>query len=129
MLLSRLLERIELLSPCPAAEVTGVTGDSKAVSPGDVFVCMAGARFDGHDFAAAAAAAGAAAVVAEKDTGLPNQVLVRNSRDRIKVRHVQFGIANGLGVNGPRLRSDRLAKGLGIPRVHELTVLPSFGSV
>lgn len=79
MLLSQLLERVTLLSPCPAAEVAGITADSKAVSPGDVFVCITGARFDGHDFAAAAVAAGAVAVVAERDTGLPGQVLVRDS--------------------------------------------------
>lgn len=80
MLLSQLLERVELLSPCPVADVAGITGDSRAVSPGYVFVCIAGVRVDGHAYAAAASAAGAAAVVAEKDTGLPNQVLVRDSR-------------------------------------------------
>lgn len=80
MLLSQLLERVELLSPCPPAEVAGITGDSRKVSTGDVFVCMPGVRVDGHAYARAAAAAGAAAIVAERDTGLPNQVLVRDSR-------------------------------------------------
>jgi len=79
LLLSQLLERVECLAPCPAAEVTGITGDSRKVSPGDVFVCISGAKTDGHAYAAAAVAAGAVAVVAERDTGLPGQVLVRDS--------------------------------------------------
>lgn len=44
----------------------GVTTDSRAVSPGSLFVAIRGERFDGHDFVAAARAAGAAgALVAE----------------------------------------------------------------
>ena len=49
--------------------VRGVRHDSRAVEPGDLFVCVPGHRLDGHDFAAAAAAAGAAALVAERGRG------------------------------------------------------------
>ena len=44
--------------------VTGVANDSRKVKPGDLYVCIEGAKSDGHDFAKAAADAGAAAVVA-----------------------------------------------------------------
>jgi UDP-N-acetylmuramoyl-L-alanyl-D-glutamate--2,6-diaminopimelate ligase len=49
-----------------AIEVRGITADSRAVKPGDVFVAMAGIKTDGSAFAAQAAAAGAAAIVGEK---------------------------------------------------------------
>ena len=49
--------------------VPAVRLDSRAVEPGDVFVCIPGQRADGHDFAAAAVAAGAVAVVAELGRG------------------------------------------------------------
>ena len=52
-------------------EITGVCYDSRKVTPGCLFVCMEGANFDGHDFAAGAVEQGAAAVVVSRDvTGL-----------------------------------------------------------
>ncbi|HEY1048346.1 MAG TPA: Mur ligase family protein, partial [Prosthecobacter sp.] len=50
----------------PALEVTRVTTDSRKVSPGDVFVALAGDRFDAHDFIPQVMAAGAAAVVVSR---------------------------------------------------------------
>ncbi len=44
--------------------------DSRAVTPGALFVALQGERADGHDFAATAAAAGAAAVLVSADLGL-----------------------------------------------------------
>ncbi|MEQ1943032.1 UDP-N-acetylmuramoyl-L-alanyl-D-glutamate--2,6-diaminopimelate ligase [Mesorhizobium sp. VNQ89] len=49
-----------------AAEVTGVTSDSRKVAPGVVFVAVPGAKADGASYAADAAARGAAAIVAAK---------------------------------------------------------------
>ena len=46
--------------------VNAVRLDSRAVQPGDLFVCIPGQHFDGHDFAGAAVAAGAAALVVER---------------------------------------------------------------
>ena len=66
----------------PAAVITGVVRDNREVRPGDLFVCIPGARVDGHDFAPAAFAAGAAAVLAQKplpETGGP-VILVENTR-------------------------------------------------
>lgn len=57
-------------------EITGISCDSRSVKPGYAFVCIKGTKSDGHAFAAAAQAAGAAVIVAERDTGLENQLLV-----------------------------------------------------
>ncbi|MFC4030348.1 UDP-N-acetylmuramoyl-L-alanyl-D-glutamate--2,6-diaminopimelate ligase [Streptomyces polygonati] len=58
--------------------VTGITHDSRAVRPGDLYAALPGARFHGADFAAQAAEAGAAAVLTDPAgaeraaaTGLP----------------------------------------------------------
>ncbi|SHM35607.1 UDP-N-acetylmuramoyl-L-alanyl-D-glutamate--2,6-diaminopimelate ligase [Cryptosporangium aurantiacum] len=59
-------------------EVTGVTHDSSAIRPGDLFAGLPGARTHGARFAARAAEAGAAAVLTDaagadlaRDAGLP----------------------------------------------------------
>lgn len=46
--------------------VATVTTDSRTIQGGDVFVALAGDRFDGHDFIPQAAQAGAAAVIASR---------------------------------------------------------------
>ena len=52
----------------PAAAVTRVCTDTRALSPGDLFVGLRGETFDGDSYAVAAAAAGAAAVVVREET-------------------------------------------------------------
>jgi UDP-N-acetylmuramoyl-L-alanyl-D-glutamate--2,6-diaminopimelate ligase len=61
--------------------VEGITMDSRAVHPGDVFCAVRGAVADGHDHAAAAVAAGAVALLVERvvDLAVP-QVVVDDSR-------------------------------------------------
>ncbi len=49
--------------------VTAVTLDSRAVTPGALFVAVAGERVDGHDFLDAAAAAGAVAALTTRPGG------------------------------------------------------------
>ena len=52
--------------------ITGtVEFDSRAVTPGGLFLALPGARADGHDHAAAAVAAGAVAVLAARPVGVP----------------------------------------------------------
>ena len=66
--------RLDGITLQQAAElhVTGtVEFDSRAVTPGGLFLALPGARTDGHDFAAAAVAAGAAAVLAARPVGVP----------------------------------------------------------
>ncbi|CAL9396375.1 UDP-N-acetylmuramoyl-tripeptide--D-alanyl-D-alanine ligase [Streptomyces sp. enrichment culture] len=58
--------------PDPESTVTGpVVKDSREVRPGALFVAFAGARVDGHDFAARAVADGATAVLAARPVGVP----------------------------------------------------------
>jgi UDP-N-acetylmuramoyl-tripeptide--D-alanyl-D-alanine ligase len=55
-----------------AIRVTGtVEFDSRAVTPGGLFLALPGARSDGHDFAAAAVGSGAVAVLAARPVGVP----------------------------------------------------------
>ncbi len=72
------------------AEVTLVTEDSRRVSAGSVFVCVKGARFDGHDKALEAAENGAVLIVAERDTGAPNQLIVNDSREAFSLLSMSF---------------------------------------
>ncbi|MFJ7166018.1 UDP-N-acetylmuramoyl-L-alanyl-D-glutamate--2,6-diaminopimelate ligase [Streptomyces globosus] len=72
-----------LLDPGAPAEpsgpqITGITHDSRAVRPGDLYAALPGARLHGADFAAQAAALGAAAILTDPAgaeraaaTGLP----------------------------------------------------------
>jgi UDP-N-acetylmuramoyl-L-alanyl-D-glutamate--2,6-diaminopimelate ligase len=57
------------------SEVRAVQFDSRDVQPGDLFVCVVGARADGHDFASAAVDAGAVALVAQQGRGEPLRAL------------------------------------------------------
>ncbi|MCP9208404.1 UDP-N-acetylmuramoyl-L-alanyl-D-glutamate--2,6-diaminopimelate ligase [Streptomyces cucumeris] len=75
-------------APAEAA-VTGITHDSRAVRPGDVYAALSGARLHGADFAAQAADLGAAAVLTDPAgaeraaaTGLP-VLVVDNPRGRM----------------------------------------------
>jgi UDP-N-acetylmuramoyl-L-alanyl-D-glutamate--2,6-diaminopimelate ligase len=58
-----------------ALGVRGVTADSRAVRPGDVFVAVPGANQDGRAFIADAARRGAVAVLAPEGTTMPDGVL------------------------------------------------------
>lgn len=60
---------------------TGVSIDSRSLQPGDLYIAIAGDRFDGHDFAPQAALAGASAVLGENAmaVALP-QMQVADSR-------------------------------------------------
>lgn len=57
-------------------EISGVTCDSREVKSGYAFICICGALSDGHSYAAAAKEQGAAVIIAERDTGLENQIIV-----------------------------------------------------
>lgn len=56
--------------------------DSRAVTPGGLFLALPGARSDGHQHAAAAVAAGAVAVLAARPVGVP-AVVVKPRKDAV----------------------------------------------
>ena len=60
---------LQLKTEAPAgtedAAATGITHDSRAVRPGDVYAALPGARFHGADFASQAASRGAVAVLTD----------------------------------------------------------------
>ena len=46
--------------------------------------------------------------------------LMRNLRQQIEVRHVQLRVPDGLGIDRPSLRRNRLAESLRLLRIHKL---------
>jgi UDP-N-acetylmuramoyl-L-alanyl-D-glutamate--2,6-diaminopimelate ligase len=88
--LAKLAERLGTMPPEPAPPpATGITHDSRAVRPGDVYAALPGARFHGADFAAQAAERGAVAILTDPAgadraaaTGLP-VLTVEDPRARI----------------------------------------------
>lgn len=85
MLLSELLKGIKILSEYEDREITDVTDKTLKISEGCAFVCVVGARFDGHSFAENAINQGAKAVIVSKDLGLKEQILVENTREAYAV--------------------------------------------
>ncbi len=49
----------------PSIAVHGLTHDSRAVEPGEMFACLRGHSFDGHDYAAQTVEHGAAALLVD----------------------------------------------------------------
>jgi UDP-N-acetylmuramoyl-tripeptide--D-alanyl-D-alanine ligase len=62
----------ELLSGSPDALARRVCTDSRQIEPGDLFVALAGERFDGHAFLPGVMAKPAAAVLVEKSKAPPS---------------------------------------------------------
>ena len=56
----------ETAGAAPAAEYSGLTADSRAVTAGSIFVAVRGTRTDGHAYMGQAAAAGARAIMCEE---------------------------------------------------------------
>lgn len=62
-------------------EITDLSSDTrKPLKEGGMFVCIKGNTFDGHDHAQKMLENGAAVVVVERDMGLKNQIIVKDSR-------------------------------------------------
>lgn len=57
-------------------EITDVTNDSRRVEKGSAFFCIIGSASDGHNYAKSAVEKGAAVIIAQKDIGLDNQIIV-----------------------------------------------------
>ncbi|MEU6116450.1 UDP-N-acetylmuramoyl-L-alanyl-D-glutamate--2,6-diaminopimelate ligase [Streptomyces sp. NPDC047117] len=87
--LADLAHQLGTAVPAAEAAVTGITHDSRAVRPGDIYAALPGARLHGADFAAQARELGAAAILTDPAgteraaaTGLP-VLTVDNPRARM----------------------------------------------
>lgn len=78
MPLSEILDRIEYECVRGSMElsVSGVIYDSRKVEKGCLFICIKGANFDGHSFAAEAVKQGAGALVVSDDVEVPKEAEV-----------------------------------------------------
>jgi UDP-N-acetylmuramoyl-tripeptide--D-alanyl-D-alanine ligase len=67
LMLSEVVEALrgQVRSEVPAVSVSGVSTDSRTLSPGDLFFALRGPNFDGHDFVSAAVERGAVAAVVD----------------------------------------------------------------
>lgn len=64
----------------------GISYDSRKVHPGDTFVAIPGAKFDGYDFIPQAIQSGAKTIVAERDFSAPaniKKIIVSNARQAL----------------------------------------------
>ena len=78
--LAAALGAVEVVGRAPV-EVRDLAYDTRDVVSGSLFVCVPGARADGHDFAREAVSAGAVAVVVERPLDVPvPQVVVADAR-------------------------------------------------
>ena len=70
------------------APVTGVTTDSRAVQPGQLFIPLVGERFDGHAYIAKALEGGAAGCLTarEPETLLPGKLYIRVADTRLALK-------------------------------------------
>ena len=96
MKLKDLLRGIPVLSATadPDLDIGGVSYDSRATKPGDLFVAMKGFAVDGHTFIGKAAAAGAAAVLCQdvpEGTEIPYVQVADSRRALAEVGANYFG--------------------------------------
>lgn len=68
-------------------EITEVVYDSRKITEGCLFICIEGANFDGHTFAAEAAEKKAAALVVSKEVEVPESITV------IRVEDTRYAMA------------------------------------
>ncbi|MBM3829395.1 MAG: UDP-N-acetylmuramoyl-L-alanyl-D-glutamate--2,6-diaminopimelate ligase [Verrucomicrobia bacterium] len=95
MLLKQLLDGLPMLRSEGPLErsVTGVTADSRRLSPGMVFIAVPGEKYDGHDFISMAIDRGAAAVICERNgftSGRATKVKVADARAALAVAAANY---------------------------------------
>ena len=85
MKLNELLEKLEYKATVGNTEKTAdtanieiseVVNDSRKITAGCLFICVKGANFDGHMFAAAAQEKGAAAIITQEEVELPGEAQI-----------------------------------------------------
>jgi UDP-N-acetylmuramoyl-L-alanyl-D-glutamate--2,6-diaminopimelate ligase len=99
MRLTELLAHIDYteLSGCDEnLSVSSITNDSRQVSPGTMFVALAGTKFDGHHFASKAVERGAACIVHEKAIEVPDGVCRVRVQDTRKAYPLLAALISGM---------------------------------
>ena len=72
---------LEIIGESQDLDITGLNFDSRKVTAGDLYFCIAGHIHDGHEYAQKALEAGAIALVVERQLDIPlTQILVENTR-------------------------------------------------
>ncbi len=91
MELKKLLEKLEYECRMGTTDrdVNAIVYDSRKVTEGCLFVCITGAKVDGHDFAKEVAEKGAKVLVVEKDVELPEEMGITI----IKVADTRYALA------------------------------------
>ena len=83
MVLEQILDGIDYktqIKDVKTRKVKNITTDSRTLNYGDVFICIDGARFNGHEYAKTSLPPETLAVVTQKDIGLKNQIIVADTR-------------------------------------------------
>ncbi len=75
----KLINLIECDDNLKDREITGITCDSRKVKEGYAFICIVGSLSDGHDYASKAVEQGATVIIAQRDLGLENQIIVNDT--------------------------------------------------
>jgi len=70
-LLSRVAQAVDGRLVGADLPLSGVSTDTRAIAPGQLFIALRGERFDAHDFLAPAVASGATALLVADETKLP----------------------------------------------------------
>ena len=101
---------------------SGISTDSRSVTPGSLFVALKGERFDGHDHLAAAAAAGATGAVVQRGTPpasrlalfeVPDTLVAFGLLARARRRTITGPVIAVTGTNGKTSTKEMLAAVLG----------------
>ncbi|MCB0825663.1 MAG: UDP-N-acetylmuramoyl-tripeptide--D-alanyl-D-alanine ligase [Armatimonadetes bacterium] len=114
MTLGELAQRLggQLVGVAGNQEFRHFATDNRQIQQGDVFLCIAGANVDGHNFAESAMAAGASACIAERTVNAPH-IFVEN-------------LVDALGNFGRSLRRDFDGPVIGLTGSHGKTTTKEF---
>lgn len=93
--LEALLEKLKYNVICGETdiEINGLKMDSRNITNGDVFVCIHGAKFDGHNYIREVIKNGAKAVIIEQDIDLTDIINSGCRTTVIKVENTKYALA------------------------------------
>ena len=80
MTLYQIMNGVRFEGSMQDCEIKSLTCDSRRAEQGSAFFCIDGVKFDGHLYAKKAEENGAAVIIAQRDTGAENQIIVEDTR-------------------------------------------------